>query len=223
MGSKITLLTDKLADYLTDVSVRPDPILEAHNHATNELVGIPMQSSPETLNFLCWLVGLMQCKNILEIGTFTGMSALAMAQQLPKDGRIICCDKSNQFTQIAHQFWEQAGVRDKIELRLDDAINTLKELSADTNYHNYFDLIFIDADKRGYETYYDLCVPLVREGGVIAIDNVLRQGKVVDPEDNSSTTAIIRNLNRKIFEDSRMAITLLPIGDGLTLVRKLGK
>jgi predicted O-methyltransferase YrrM len=221
MSSKTTLLTEKLADYLVDVSVRPNSILEAHNQATQELIGISMQSSPEELNFLGWLVGLLNAKNILELGTFTGMSALAMAQQLPEDGSIICCDKSEEFTKVAYPFWQQAGVQHKIELRLDDALKTVKNLMADPAYYNHFDLIFIDADKSNYANYYELCLSLVRVGGVIAIDNVLWHGAVLDVQDNSLATQSIRNLNRKIYEDQRVAITLLPIGDGLTLARKL--
>lgn len=221
MSATITLLTQDLADYLIDVSVRSNPVLEAHNKATHELIGIPMQSSPEELNFLGWLVGLVQAKNILEIGTFTGMSALAMGQQLPEDGRIICCDKSKEFTKIAYPFWEQAGVRHKIDLRLGDALKTVRELVADPIYQNYFDLIFIDADKANYENYYELCLSLVRVGGVIAIDNVLWGGAVIEPQDKSAATSTIRNLNRKIYQDTRVAITMLPIGDGLTLARKI--
>lgn len=221
MSSTITLLTQELANYLVDISVRPDPILRAHNEATNELVGISMQSSPEALNYLAWLIGLMQAKNILEIGTFTGMSALAMAQQLPEDGRIICCDKNEEFTQIAQSFWQQAGVQDKIELRLGDAVQTVQALVAESKYHHYFDLIFIDADKSNYEKYYELALRLVRVGGVIAVDNVLWNGAVIDSVDNRSSTRAIRHLNRKVYEDPRVAITVLPIGDGLTLARKL--
>lgn len=221
MSATITLLNQALADYLIDVSVRPNSILEAHNQATQELISIPMQSSPEALNFLAWLVGLLEAKNILELGTFTGMSALAMAQQLPEEGRIICCDKSEEFTKIAYPFWQQAGVEHKIDLRLEDALKSVKALVADPAYHNHFDLIFIDADKRNYENYYELCLSLVRVGGVIAIDNVLWGGAVLDTHDNSMSTSTIRNLNRKIYQDKRVAITLLPIGDGLTLARKL--
>lgn len=221
MSSTITLLTQDLADYLIDISVRPNPILTAHNQTTNELVGIPMQSSPEALNYLAWLVGLMQAKHILEIGTFTGMSALAMAQQLPEGGRIICCDKSEEFTKIGVPFWQQAGVQDKIELRLGDALQTVQKLVDDSKYHNYFDLVFIDADKSNYEKYYELALILIRVGGVIAIDNVLWDGAVIKAEDNSSATRAIRALNRKLYEDPRVAITVLPMGDGLTLARKL--
>ena len=221
MSATITLLNQALADYLIDVSVRPNSVLEAHNQATQDLIGIPMQSSPEALNFLGWLVKLMNAKNILEIGTFTGMSALAMAQQLPDEGKIICCDKSEEFTKIAYPFWQQAGVEHKIDLRLDDALKTVKTLVADPTYQNYFDLIFIDADKGNYESYYEFCLSLVRVGGVIAIDNVLWGGAVLDTQDNSVSTQSIRNLNRKIYQDKRVAITLLPIGDGLTLARKL--
>jgi predicted O-methyltransferase YrrM len=222
MSNQATFLNADLYDYLLKHSVRFDQWLLAGNKVTDEQVSIPMQSSLEELNFLGWFTKTMNANRIIEIGTFTGLSALAMAQNMADDGQIICIDHSEEFTQYAKKLWVQAGVATKIELRLGEGLPLLKKLSQEFPA-NSFDLIFIDADKSNYPTYYELALSLIRAGGVIMIDNVLWQGAVTDPSDQRPSTKAIRILNDLIYQDSRVDITILPIGDGLTLARKRGE
>ncbi len=161
------------------------------------------------------LVQASGARRILEIGTFTGYSSTAMALALPADGRILCCDVSREWTDIARGAWTDAGVEDKIELRLAPATETLTTLDDDS-----FDLAFIDADKPGYDAYYEGCLRVVRPGGLILIDNVLWSGRVVDAAEDDESTRMIRALNEKIASDDRVDHVILPIGDGLTIARR---
>lgn len=218
MSIKPTFLNDELYQYLLTISVRSNPILEQGNRFTNEQFGIPMQSSPEQLNFLNWWVSTTQPECILEIGTYTGLSALAMAQALSKDGKIICLDHDKKFTRLAQQLWQQASVSEKIELRLGEARILLDEIS---RQRKVFDLVFIDADKGNYKHYYEMVLPLLHKKGVIIVDNVLWHGRVLEQNNNEKTTIAIRQFNRHLFADKRVKITVLPIGDGLLLATKL--
>ena len=173
-----------------------------------------MQIAPEQGQFLQLLVRLLAARRIVEIGTFTGYSALAMALAMPAGGRIVCCDRSEEWTSIARRYWKKAGVRKKIELRLGTALESLKTLEGS------FDLAFIDADKTNYANYYERCLKLVRKGGLIAIDNTLWYGNVVDRRDQTADTRAIRAFNRKLHRDRRIVLSLVPIGDGLTLALK---
>ena len=219
MSATPTYLTDDLYNYLLGVSVRKNGLLEEGSQLTNDKIGIPMQSSPEQLNFLNWLIQTLKVKNVLEIGTYTGLSALAMAQALPDDGKIICLDHSDEFTTIARSIWETANVSNKIDLRIGKAVDSLKIIDIDCT--DYFDLVFIDADKGNYQYYYDAVLPLLKVGGVVMIDNVLWSGRVLDEANQNDSTVAIRTFNEYLYNDTHVTITMLPFGDGLTLATKL--
>ncbi len=169
---------------------------------------------------MAMLVKLISAKRILEVGVFTGYSSLVMALALPDDGRMVACDVSAEATDVAQKYWQQAGVAHKIDLRIAPAVDTLQDLLA-AGAGETFDLAFIDADKASYPEYYELCLELVRSGGVILIDNVLWYGRVADPEVTDKRTSILRGLNIKIHQDQRVELVILPIGDGMTVVRKI--
>ncbi len=184
--------------------------------------GIPksnMQIGPEQAAFMALLVELVEARRCIEVGTYTGYSALAIARALPDDGQLIACDVSEEWTSVGRPFWEEEGVAHKIDLRLAPAIETLDALLADGQAGS-FGFAFIDADKEGYAEYYERCLELLRAGGLIAIDNTLWEGKVVDPEADDPDTEAIRAFNEKIKDDDRVTLSLVPIGDGLTLARK---
>jgi caffeoyl-CoA O-methyltransferase len=179
-----------------------------------------MQISPEQGQFIAWLLGTLNAQRTLEIGVFTGYSTLVTALALPPHGRVVACDISAEFTDIARPFWERAGVAERIQLELRPALDTLEQLT-DAGETETFDFAFIDADKENYRAYYEQTLKLLRPGGVIAVDNVLWSGRVLDPADQDSSTVALREFNRAVRQDARVAISLLPIGDGLTLLRKL--
>jgi predicted O-methyltransferase YrrM len=178
-----------------------------------------MQITPEQGHLLALLVRLMGARRVLEIGTFTGYSALAMALALPADGRLIACDISEEWTGIARAYWQRAGVADRIDLRIAPALMTIGRLERDGALHA-FDLVFIDADKTGYDAYYEGALRLVRTGGLIVLDNMLRRGRVADPCDGDADTVALRNMNTKIAADERVDRVLLPIASGMTLARR---
>jgi len=212
-------LSDGLYHYLLATSVRePDVLRRLREETTLQDEG-DMQIGPEQGQFLALLLKLLGARRILELGTFTGYSALWMALALPADGRIIACDVSDEWTSIGRRYWAEAGVADKIDLRLAPAAATLAALLAE-GQAGQFDAAFIDADKEGYDGYYEQCLQLVRPGGLIAIDNVLWGGAVADEEAQDADTQALRALNAKLHTDERIDLSLLPIGDGLTLARK---
>jgi caffeoyl-CoA O-methyltransferase len=178
-----------------------------------------MQIPPEHGQFLALLIQMLGARRTLEVGVFTGYSSLAVALALPADGKIVACDVSEEYTSVARRYWREAGVDHMIELRLKPALDTLQELIVQRQ-HNRFDFAFIDADKANYDGYYEYAMELVRPGGLIAIDNVLWHGRVVDPQANDADTLAIRALNQKLHGDSRIHLSLLPISDGLTLCYK---
>jgi caffeoyl-CoA O-methyltransferase len=212
-------LTDEVYEYLLDVSVREPDILRRLREETTPLEQAAMQIGPEQGQFMALLVELLGATRVLEIGTFTGYSALAMALALPESGRVVACDVSEEWTRVARRFWAEAGVSHKIDLRLAPALETLDALLADGRAGD-FDFAFIDADKENYATYFERSLELVRVGGLVAIDNVLWSGKVADPEVTDADTQAIRSLNAKLKDDERVSLSLVPIGDGLTLARK---
>ena len=178
-----------------------------------------MQIGADQGQFMGLLVEIMGARNALEVGTFTGYSALAVALALPDDGRLVACDVSEEWTAIARRYWEEAGVAHKIDLRLAPALETLEGLLAE-GCAGTFDFAFIDADKEGYDAYYERALELMRTGGLIALDNTLWEGKVVDPAVADGDTQAIRAMNAKLAGDARVTLSLLPVGDGLTLARK---
>jgi len=178
-----------------------------------------MQIGPEQGQFMALLVELIGARSVLEVGTFTGYSALAMAVALPENGALVACDVSEEWTAIGRRYWEEAGVAHKIELRLAPALETLDALLAEGRAGT-FDFAFIDADKEGYDAYYERALELVRLGGLIALDNTLWEGKVADPAATDVDTEAIRAINAKLALDERVTLSLIPVGDGLTLARK---
>lgn len=219
MSNRTLNLTEAVYDYLLDVSLRETDTMRELREETAPRSDANMQISPEQGQFMALLIKLLGAKRTLEIGVFTGYSALAVAKALPADGQIIACDVSEEFTAIARRYWAAAGVADKIDLRLAPALDTLQSLIAE-GQENSFDFAFIDADKTNYDGYYEHALRLLRPGGVIAIDNVLWDGKLIDASINDDDTEAIRRLNQKLHKDDRVDLSLVPIGDGLTLARK---
>ena len=220
MSNQSIGLSDELYKYLLTNSVREPEILTKLRSATAKHPLANMQISPEQGQLMGLLVSLIGAKKCLEIGVFTGYSTLVVALNLPADGRIIACDVSTEFTSIAAEYWQQAGVNDKIDLHIAPALETLDRLLANGEAET-FDFAFIDADKNNYAAYYDRSFQLVRQGGLILIDNVLWYGRVADPAMNEDRrTQAIKQLNQQIYHDDRVQISLIPIGDGLTIARK---
>jgi len=212
-------LDNQLYNYLLSVSLREPEILLKLRQETASHPRSGMQISPEQGQFMRLLVELIGAKKALEVGVFTGYSSLSVALALPDDGKIIAADVSEEFTAIARRYWQEAGVADKIDLRLAPALETLDQLLA-TGQAETFDFAFIDADKENYDAYYERSLQLIRPGGLIAIDNVLWSGKVADPQYQDESTQAIRALNEKLHHDERVALSLIPIADGLTLAIK---
>ncbi|MDZ7953061.1 class I SAM-dependent methyltransferase [Nostoc sp. DedQUE09] len=212
-------LDKQLYNYLLSVSLREPEILEKLRQETANHPRSGMQISPEQGQFMSLLVQLIGAKKTLEVGVFTGYSSLSVALALPPDGKIIACDVSEEFTAIARRYWQEAGVADKIDLRLAPALETLDWLLA-TGQAETFDFAFIDADKENYDGYYERSLQLVRPGGLIAIDNVLWSGQVADEQNQDESTQAIRALNEKLHHDKRITLSLVPIADGLTLAIK---
>ncbi|MEL4894149.1 class I SAM-dependent methyltransferase [Crocosphaera sp. Alani8] len=219
MTNKTLGLDGELYRYFQEVSVRESEVLKQLREKTAEHPMGNMQISPEQGQFMALLVQLMGAKKTLDIGVFTGYSALVIALALPSDGQIIACDVNEETTKIAQQFWEKAGVTHKIDLRLAPALETLEEL-IEKGQNNSFDFAFIDADKSNYDNYYEKALWLVKPGGLIAIDNVLWGGKVADNEITDNRTQRMRNFNQKLHQDTRIVLSLVPIADGLTLALK---
>jgi len=222
MSNKTTLLVDSLYDYFLANSLREPEVLAALRAETARLPMANMQIAPEQGQFMAFLVELIGAKRAIEIGTFTGYSALCVALAMPPGGRIICCDISEEWTKIGKRYWAEAGVAEKIDLRLAPANKTLDALLLAQSRQESIDFAFIDADKTGYDGYYERILRLLRPGGVVAIDNVLWGGGVADPGKNDPDTVAIRAFNAKLVKDERITLSMVPIGDGLTLARKRG-
>jgi predicted O-methyltransferase YrrM len=219
MSDRTINLDDRLTEYLQSVSLHEHPALQKLRAHNQEYPQGHMQICPEQGQFMGLLLRLMGAKRVLEVGVFTGYSSIAMALALPADGYLLACDISEAATDVARGYWQEAGVVEKIDLHLGPALDTLQNLVA-AGAGETFDFAFIDADKANYPNYYELCLQLVRPGGAIGIDNVLWYGKVADPTVADSRTEILRQLNRAIHQDERVEISMLPIGDGLTIARK---
>jgi caffeoyl-CoA O-methyltransferase len=216
MKTEIGLGAD-LAAYVRNNGVHEHPIAAELKIETAKMGRISgMQITAEQGGFMAFMAKLIGARSYLEIGVFTGYSALVMAQALPEDGKVTALDISAEFTAIGKPFWDRAGVAHKIDLRIAPAADSLAELM---KAGRHFDMAFIDADKTGYDTYYEACLGLVRPGGLIAIDNVLWSGKVADPAITDDDTIALRTLNQKIHQDTRVDAVLAPLGDGLYLVR----
>jgi len=219
MGRRTRPLDDRLYDYLLEVSLREPDVLRRLRQETESHPHGEMQIAPEQGQFMALLVRLLGATRVLEVGVFTGYSSLAVALALPPEGHLVACDVSEEFTAVARRYWAEAGVADRIELRLAPALDTLDALLA-ADQAATFDLAFIDADKESYDAYYERCLTLLRPGGLLLIDNVLWEGEVADPAIDTAVVRAIRALNLKLLADDRIDLSLLPVADGLTLARK---
>ena len=219
MSNRTIYLNDGLYDYLLGVSLREPDLLRRLRDETRPMPEADCQISPEQGQFMALLLRAIGARRVLEVGTFTGYSSLVMALALPEDGRVVTCDRSEEYTRIARRYWREAGVDGRIELRLGDAQQTLARLIADDG-RGRFDFAFIDADKENDGTYFEQCMELVRQGGIIAIDNTLWSGRVADPAQVDSDTVAIRAFNAARLRDERVDLSMVPIADGLTVCRK---
>lgn len=219
MTRRTLALTDALYAYLLEVSLREPPILARLRAETAALPEGGMQIGPEQGQFMALLVRLIGARRIIEIGTFTGYSTLVMALALPEGGRILTCDVSEAWTAIAARYWQEAGVADKVTLRLAPALATLEGLLAAGDAGSW-DMVFLDADKESYTAYYERALVLLREGGLLLADNTLWDGRVIDARDRKPSTEGIRAFNRLLATDPGIDLSLVPIGDGLTMARK---
>jgi predicted O-methyltransferase YrrM len=214
-----SFLPASIDDYLSTVVARESPLQLRLRAETARLPQGGMQIGADQGVLLAFLARLVGARKAIEIGTFTGYSALCVASALPADGRLVCCDVNEEWTAIARRYWAEAGLADRIDLRLQPAQKTLAEL-IDGGGADTYDFAFIDADKTGYDAYYEACLELLRPGGMIAIDNVLWGGAVADPSNTTADTKALRALNVKIRDDPRVDACLLSVGDGVMLARK---
>lgn len=219
MSSSTLQFDDALYDYYQAHSFREPEILKRLRDETAAHPRGRMQISPEQGQFMRLLIELLGVRRVVEVGVFTGYSSLSMALALPRDGHIVACDISEEFTAIARRYWQDAGMDDRIDLRIAPATDTLDALIADGQAGTY-DMAFIDADKENYDAYYEKCLELVRQGGLVMVDNVLWRGRVAREDNMTDDTKAIRALNDKLHADERITLSMLPIGDGLTMARK---
>lgn len=219
MSRTTNVLPDSIYRYLCSVSLREPPVLAELREVTRTLPRASMQVSPDEGQFIGLLVKMIGARKCIEVGVFTGYSSTCIAAAMPPEGRLIACDVSAEWTSIARRYWEKAGVADKIDLRIGPGIDILDALLAD-GQAGTFDFAFIDADKSNYLNYYERAFRLVRSGGLIGIDNTLWYGKPGDPAINDPDTEAIREINRRVYADVRITMSLVPIGDGLTLALK---
>jgi len=214
-------LNDALQRYLLDASLREPEILSRLRQETRRAAAdrAGMQITPEQGQFMALLARLIGARRLIEIGTFTGYSALAVMLALPPEARLLCCDVSAEWTSIARRTWDEAGVGDRIELRLQPALDTLEELVR-ADWAGTVDMIFVDADKDNYPAYVEAAIGLLRPGGLLLVDNALWSGRVADPADRTAGTEAIRRVNAMLRDDPRVDFSLIPIGDGVALARK---
>jgi caffeoyl-CoA O-methyltransferase len=214
---KSFFLSPEIHRYVVDHGLPPDPVQRELIEETAALGGVAvMQIAPEQGAFMTLVTRLVGARRAVEVGTFTGYSALAIARGLPPDGRLLCCDVNEEWTAVARRYWQRAGVADRIELRLGPALETLRELPHDES----IDLAFIDADKDNYTRYYEELLARLRPNGLILVDNTLWMGTVVDPSQDDDSTNAIRAFNDQVATDARVDCVMLPVSDGLTLLRK---
>jgi predicted O-methyltransferase YrrM len=214
-----SLLPEAVEHYVSAVITRETDLQRRLREETSKMPGAGMQIGADQGALLALLVRLIGAKRALEIGTYTGYSALAVAMALPSNGKLVCCDINDEWTQVARRYWREAGLADRIELHLAPAADTLRQLLRDPGPGS-FDFAFIDADKEGYDGYYEACLELLRTGGLMAFDNTLWSGRVADPSEKDKDTVALRKLNAKVRDDPRVDACLLTVGDGVLLARK---
>jgi caffeoyl-CoA O-methyltransferase len=217
--SRSRFIDDAVVAYASEHSNPPDDLQVELQQVTRDKTGAAagMQIGDDQAVFMEILARSIGARHALEVGTFTGYSALAVARGIGPEGRLLCCDVSEEWTSIAREYWERAGVSDRIELRIGPAIDTLRSLPESTQ----FDIAFLDADKETYPDYYEEIIPRLRPGGLLLVDNTLQSGRVLDPAADDSSTVAVRKLNDRIVADDRVRTVLLPIGDGVTLAERL--
>ena len=219
MSRRPVELTDTLYAYLLDHSLREPDVMRRLRERTADHPQAEMQIAPEQAQFMTLLARLVGARRALEVGVFTGYSALAVARALPPDGELVACDISADYPAIGRPYWEEAGVADRIDLRIGPAVETLDAL-LDEGRNGAFDFAFIDADKTSYDAYYERTLRLLRPGGVVLLDNMFRRGRVADPSVDEPGVVAIRRLNEKLHHDDRIDLSLLSIADGVALARK---
>ena len=222
MSNRTIRMNDALDAYLGRVSLRETDVQQRLREETAVLEYAGMQISPVQGQLMRMLAGLVGARRAIEVGVFTGYSALSVALALPEDGELVACDVNEEWTAIARRYWSEAGVDSKIRLEIAPAVETLDNLIREGR-SGEFDIAFIDADKTSYDLYYERCLELLRPGGLVLVDNVLWSGKVADETDRSEDTVALRAFNAKLRDDSRVELCMLPVGDGLTIARKLGR
>ena len=221
MTSRAGLIDHDVHQYLQSVSLRETPVQARLRAATAPRAEAGMQISPEQGQFMQLLVRLLGARRCIEVGTYTGYSALAVALALPADGRLVACDISTEFTDVGRPFWREAGVESKIDLRIQPALATLQALLTEPGARGGYDFAFVDADKTGYVDYYEALLPLVRPGGLIAVDNTLGLSSTPVVRLDSVTARAVKAFNAHVHQDPRVEIAMLPVGEGLTLLRVL--
>jgi len=219
MSNQTIQLNDDLYDYLLSVSLKEDEILKNLRKTTSSMPGSRMQIAPDQGQFMAMLIKIMGAERLIEIGTYTGYSTLVCAMAMEK-GQIIALDRDPISTAVAKDFWKRAGVDDLIDCRLGDALESLNKIIDDEDGLSSFDFIFIDADKRNYKNYYEIGLKLLKQNGIIIFDNVLWSGAVADLNDQDKNTLALRELNETLYKDNRIELSMIPVGDGLTIVRK---
>ena len=219
MSNKTIQLNEKLYDYLLSISLKEDEVLTSLRKTTSSMPGFRMQIAPDQGQFMAMLIKIMGAERLIEIGTYTGYSTLVCAMAMDK-GQIIALDSDPVSTSVAKEFWKIAGVDHLIDFRLGDALVSLDKIINDEDGLSSFDFIFIDADKRNYKNYYEVGLQLLRENGIIIFDNVLWSGAVADSKDQNENTVALRELNDMLYKDNRIELSMIPVGDGLTIVRK---
>ena len=220
MSSSTIGLDKNLREYLLNVSVKEHDVLKTLRKETLKLNEYQMQISPEQGSFLSFLINIINAKRTIDIGVFTGYSSLVVALALPDDGLVTACDTNEDWTNIAQEHWKMAEIDHKVDLCIAPATQTLDTLILE-GFEGFYDFSFIDADKINYQKYFDKSLKLIRTGGIIAIDNVLWSGRVTDDSDSDPATRAIKEFNKQLYKDKRVDISMIPIGDGLTLARKL--
>ncbi len=220
MATQTLPVDDELYDYMIGVSLRETDELKRLREETYSLPSRELSSAPEQSQLMAFMCKVLNAKNIIEVGIYTGYSTLTMALTLPDDGKLIACDQSDENPSIGMRYWEEAGVADKIDFRSGPAMDTLKQLAADKSLHGQFDFAYLDADKTNNPNYIEICYPLMRTGGVICIDNIFADGFINDEDHQSASLAAMRKMNSDLHHDERFDLILIPIGDGMTYLRK---
>lgn len=220
MAIRTISIDDGLYEYMMEISLRETDVMRRLREATLELPSRDLASAPEQSQFLAFLIKLLGARAVIEVGVYTGYTTLAMACALPDNGELVACDVNTEWVGLAQGYWREAGVAGMIDLRLAPALETLSELAAVPAQRNRFDLIYIDADKPNTRPYYELGLTLLRRGGLIVIDNTFLSGTVIDPSQQTAGVNAIREINRQLLDDERVDLSVVPIGDGMTLARK---